>query len=117
MDNELLIALCVLWLSTTAAMVIFLKMWFLNDGEAFHPHSIDIEHRHNQFVVVSSTTECKYDCAVKSISAFVAPRGSSSSKQFTVLCVMIAVAGMSMYKCEYSLQNSKLLLKIFDSTV
>lgn len=28
-----------------------------------------------------------------SISAFVAPRGSSSSKQFTVICVMISVAG------------------------
>eukprot|EP01031_Cornospumella_fuschlensis_P033745 gene33745-40831_t len=37
---------------------------------------------------------CKLDCPVKSISAFVAPRGSSSSKQFTVLIVMISVAGM-----------------------
>lgn len=44
--------------------------------------------------MVQSPTTCKPDCLVKSISAFVAPRGSSSSKQFTVLSVMISVAGM-----------------------
>lgn len=93
MDKELFIALCVLWVSTTCALIVFLNMWFFNEGEAFHPHSIDVDHRHKLFVVVGSTTECKHDFAVKSISAFVAPRGSSSSKQFTVLCVMIAVAG------------------------
>lgn len=54
---------------------------------------VDIDHRHALFVVVHSNTCCKLDCCVKSISAFVAPRGSSSSKQFTVLCAMISVAG------------------------
>jgi hypothetical protein len=82
MDNELLIALMVFWLSSTTAIVVFLIMWWFNEGEAFHPHSIDIDHRHKHFVVVGSSTECKTDCAVQSISAFVAPRGSSSSKQF-----------------------------------
>lgn len=45
------------------------------------------------FLVVAGRTECKTDCAVKSISEFAAPRGSSSSKNFASLCVMIAVAG------------------------
>tara|TARA_B110000090_G_C13066909_1_gene325679 strand:- start:291 stop:473 length:183 start_codon:yes stop_codon:yes gene_type:complete len=34
MDNELLIALLVFWLSTTGALMIFLPMWFFNSGEA-----------------------------------------------------------------------------------
>lgn len=93
MDNELLIALCVLWCTTTAALIIFLSMWFFNQSEAFHPHSVDVEHRHSLFMVTNSKTMCKHDCAIKSISAFVAPRGSSSSKHFTVLTVMISVAG------------------------
>lgn len=93
MDGELLIALLVLWISTTAGLICFLRMWFTQGGEAFHPHSVDVEHRHGTFLVVNSRTVCKHDCVVKSISEFVAPRGSSSSKQFTVLIVMIAVAG------------------------
>lgn len=93
MDTELLVALMVLWLSTTTALVLFLRMWFAHDGEAFHPHSVDVDHRHGQFLAVNSRTMCKLDCPVKSISSFVAPRGSSSSKQFTVLSCMIAVAG------------------------
>ena len=93
MDTELLIALMVLWSSTTAALVVFLSMWFLNEGESFHPHALDIDHRHSLFVVVNSETVCKMDCAVKNISTYVAPRGSSSSKQFTVLCVMISISG------------------------
>lgn len=93
MDGELLIALLVLWISTTSGLFSFLRMWFTHGGEAFHPHSVDVEHRHGTFLVVNSKTVCKHDCVVKSISEFVAPRGSSSSKQFTVLIVMIAVAG------------------------
>lgn len=93
MDGELLIALCVLWFSTTVALIGFLCMWYLNGGEAFHPHSVEIEPTHRAFVVVSSKTTCKYDCAVKSISAFAAPRGSTSYQQFTALSVMIAVSG------------------------
>lgn len=94
MDQELLVALFVLWCASTSALVSFLRMWFSYAGEAFHPHSVDVEHRHGLFLVVNSRTMCKLDCPVKSISAFVAPRGSSSSKQFTVLIVMISVAGM-----------------------
>lgn len=93
MDTELLVALVVLWFSTTTALITFLRMWFSYHGESFHPHSVDVEHRHGLFLVVNSKTQCKIDCMVKSISVFVAPRGSSSSKQFTVLSVMIAVAG------------------------
>jgi hypothetical protein len=93
MDVELLLALCVLWFSSTIALVSCLLMWFFNEGESFHPHSVDIDHRHSLFVVVHGNTCCKIDCCVKSISEFIAPRGSSSSKQFTVLCAMISVAG------------------------
>ena len=50
-------------------------MWFDNSGEAFHPHSVDVEARHPYFLVVNSKTVCKREFAVKSISAFVAPRG------------------------------------------
>jgi hypothetical protein len=94
MDSELLIALIVLWCGSTVAMFLFLQMWFCNDGAAFHPHSVDVENRHPTFLVVNSKTECKRDCAIKSVSAFVAPRGSSSSKHFTALCMMISIAGM-----------------------
>jgi hypothetical protein len=47
----------------------------MNESEALHPHAVDIEMRHNLFLVVSNGTKCKKDFAVKSISAFVAPRG------------------------------------------
>lgn len=93
MDSELLIALCVLWLSTTGALCAFLPMWLWNDGESFHPHSVSVDQRHSLFLVVSSETECKWDCCVASISAFVAPRGSSASKNFTVLTIAVAVSG------------------------
>ena len=94
MDSELLIALLVLWCGSTMSLIVFLRMWFSDDGEAFHPHSVDVEHRHPTFLVVNSKTVCKKDCAIKSVSAFVAPRGSSSSKHFTALCMMISSAGM-----------------------
>lgn len=94
MDAELLMALLVMWTGSTVAMVIFLIMWFANDGAAFHPHSVDIENRHPAFYVVNSRTICKKDCAVKSVSAFVAPRGSTSSKYFTALSMVIAISGM-----------------------
>lgn len=93
MDEQLLIALAVLWISTTSALVVFFRMWFAYNGEAFHPHSTDVELRHNLFLVVNSKTVCKHDFVVKSISSFVAPRGSSSSKIFTVLIVIVAIAG------------------------
>lgn len=93
MDTELLVALAVLWLSTTTSLFFFFRLFLANGGEAFHPHSVDVEHRHHVFLAVNSRTMCKYDCPVKSISTFVAPRGSSSSKQFTVMSCMIAVAG------------------------
>jgi hypothetical protein len=93
MDGELLIALIVLWISSTTALISCLHMWLDDDGAAFHPHSVDVEHRHSSFLVVHSSTYCKLDCPVKSISSFVAPRGSSSSKQFSILIVMISIAG------------------------
>jgi len=46
------------------------------------------------FCVVSSETVCKTDFAVKSISAFVAPRGSSSAKIFSALMTIMSVAGV-----------------------
>ena len=91
MDVELLVCLLVLWFSSTMALVCFISMWFANEGEAFHPHAVDVDHRHKLFLVVRSQTQCKLDCTVKNISTYVAPRGSSSSKQFTVLVVMISV--------------------------
>jgi hypothetical protein len=94
MDTELFIMLLVLWTGSTLSIIIFLTMWFANDGEAFHPHSVDVENRHPTFTVVNSKTVCKKDFAVKSVSSFVAPRGSSSSKYFTTLCMVIAIAGM-----------------------
>lgn len=85
MDMELLLCLLVLWTASTASIVIFLMMWWCNEGEAFHPHSVDVDHRHKLFLVVRAETQCKMDCMVKNISTYVAPRGSSSSKQFSVL--------------------------------
>lgn len=83
-----------MWSASTLAIIVCFTMWFFNDGEAFHPHSVDVDHRHSTFVVVNSETVCKYDCTIKSISAFVAPRGSSSSKVFSSLCVIISIAGI-----------------------
>lgn len=94
MDAELLIALLILWTTSTTAIFTFLYMWFVNDLAAFHPHSIDVEHRHVNFQVVNSTTFCKRDHAIKSISAFVAPPGATSTKHFTVLIVIISISGM-----------------------
>lgn len=55
-DYQLLLALTVLWMSTTAALLIFIPMWFANDAESFHPHSVDVEWRHSKMLVVSSST-------------------------------------------------------------
>jgi hypothetical protein len=49
-------------------------MWIYNEGEAFHPHAVDMEQRHQMFEVVGSKTKCKTDFAVKSVSEFIAPR-------------------------------------------
>ncbi len=49
-------------------------MWIYNDGEAFHPHAVDMEQRHQVYQVVGAKTRCKTDFAVKSVSAFIAPR-------------------------------------------
>lgn len=38
-------------------------------------------------------TVCKFDCCVANISAFVAPRGSSASKYFTVIGIAICLSG------------------------
>ncbi len=67
MDDELLLALFVLWTASTLALVIFLLMWFANNGEAFHPHSVEISSPHKLLYIVSSETVCKSDFAVKSI--------------------------------------------------
>ena len=93
MDSELLLALCVLWSNSTLIMLAFICLWLLNEGECFHPHSVCVDKRHRLFSVVSSQTICQKDFAVKSISSFIAPRGSSSSKVFTALMVMLAVSG------------------------
>lgn len=68
-------------------------MWIYNEGEAFHPHAVDMEQRHQMFEVVGSKTKCKNDFAVKSVSEFIAPRGSTSDKHFTVFLIMGGVAG------------------------
>jgi hypothetical protein len=94
MDNELLLALIIFWLSTTITLFTFLPMWFMNGGAAFHPHSVSLHQRHSLFMVVSSETQCKKDFAVSSISAFVAPRGSTTSKYFAMLCTSTAIAGV-----------------------
>lgn len=96
MDYELLFALIILWSATTTCLVLFFLLVFNRDDHesAFHPHCVDVESRHNGFIVVKACTTCKPDCAVKSISAFIAPRGSSSSKYFGSILVIISVAGM-----------------------
>jgi hypothetical protein len=96
MDYELLFALLILWTATTACLVLFVDIAFNgHPGESsFHPHCVDVESRHYGFIVVKADTVCKKDCAVKSISAFIAPRGSSSSKYFGSILVIIAVSGM-----------------------
>lgn len=48
----------------------------MNESEALHPHAVDVDTRHNFFLVVTNGTICKNDFVVKSISAFVAPRGT-----------------------------------------
>ena len=83
MDAELLISLWVLWLAVWLACITAVFMWTFNRGEAFHPHCVDLDQRHKLFQVVKEPTSCKNDCAVKSVSAFIAPRGSSSDKYFT----------------------------------
>ena len=93
MDNELALALTIFWLSTTITLFTFLPMWFMNGGAAFHPHSVNLHKRHSLFMVVSSETQCKDDFAVASISAFVAPRGSTSSKYFAMLCTSVSISG------------------------
>lgn len=94
MDYELLFALLILWTATTTCLVLFMDLVFNNEEESFHPHCVDVESRHYGFIVVKSATVCKKDCAVKSISAYIAPRGSSSSKYFGSIIVIIAVSGM-----------------------
>ena len=96
MDFELLFALFILWSSTTACLVLFMHTLMHTDHGAtsFHPHCVDVECRHYGFIVVKSATTCKKDCAVKSISAYIAPRGSSSSKYFGSIIVIISVSGM-----------------------
>lgn len=108
MDYELLVALWVLWVSSTMCLFACAFMWLMNEGicvsmpyptvtvcrqglcsaygmhtyalcwlylgEAFHPHSVDIEWRHNFYQVVKSNTKCKVDFAVKSVSEFIAAR-------------------------------------------
>uniref|UniRef100_A0A7R9UCB2 Uncharacterized protein n=1 Tax=Pinguiococcus pyrenoidosus TaxID=172671 RepID=A0A7R9UCB2_9STRA len=93
MDRELLLTLLVFWSSTTAALIIFLRLWFANRGEAFHPHSVEVAPRHQHFLCVHAQTQCKRGFVVSSISAFVAPRGSTSNKSFTVLGCCISVTG------------------------
>ena len=57
-------------------------------------HCVDVDQRHGSFLVVEGKTQCKPAFVVKSISAFVAPRGSSSNKHFTALIIIMAVSGM-----------------------
>lgn len=45
------------------------------------------------YMVVKDKTVCKMDFAVKSISAYIAPRGSTSDKLFTVLVSILSTAG------------------------
>jgi hypothetical protein len=91
----LLIALAILWFSSTLLLILLSRFIFVNDSEAFHPHSVEVELRHasSQYLCVGAT-ECKRDCAVKHISSFVAPRGSSSSKYFDFCNIAMAVAGV-----------------------
>jgi hypothetical protein len=82
MDFELLMALCVLWISSTICLFTCAFMWLLNDGAAFHPHCVDMELRHGLYSVVRATTVCKTDFAVKSVSEFIAARYSFLSSRF-----------------------------------
>jgi len=93
MDFELSMALLALWFASTMALFIAAIMFLHNSGEAFHPHSIVMDRRHQFFAVVGANTVCKTDFAVKSVSAYFAPRGSTSDKIFTVLIVLCSVAG------------------------
>lgn len=95
MDKELLIALWVLWFSSTFLIVIFLRIFLVNDGESFHPHCVEVELRHSSsdFACVCATI-CKPDCAVKHISSYVAPRGSSAAKYFNTFAISMSVAGI-----------------------
>lgn len=95
MDAELLLMLIMLWGASSLALGKFLLFWFGGGGACFHPHSLNYDDRHASFLVTSSKTICKYDCVVKSISAFVAPRGSSSSQTFAILTVWLAIAGIA----------------------
>ena len=93
MDLELAFALIILWTTTTTFLLLFGNLWISNQACAFHPHSVDITHRHDRLYVVSGCTTCHPDMCVKSISAFVAPRGSTSAKYFTVLTTIVSVVG------------------------
>jgi hypothetical protein len=93
MDYELLVALWVLWVASTLCLFACAFMWLMNEGEAFHPHSIDMEWRHDFYQVVKSNTKCKVDFAVKSVSEFIAARGSSSEKYLTTLIVIVGITG------------------------
>ena len=79
---------------TIDVCVLLVLLRFRNLGESFHPHSIEVDSRHSMFLVVGDRTRCKPSFVVKSISAFVAPRGSSSNKHFTALILIMSVAGM-----------------------
>ena len=72
----------------------FIYCRFRNRGETFHPHSINVDSRHPMFLVVGGRTRCKPSFVVKSISAFVAPRGSSSNKHFTALIIIMSISGL-----------------------
>jgi hypothetical protein len=92
----------------------------MHDSEALHPHAVDVETRHDFFLVVKSGTKCKTDFAVKSISAFVSPRGASSSKWFTVLIVIMSISGMfgtfRWYKVGDAKMNETVLVLSFTSS-
>jgi hypothetical protein len=99
MDAELLIALWVLWLSAWVSCIIAAFMFLFNRGEAFHPHCVDLDRRHDLFQVVKKATICKNDCAVKSVSAYISPRGSSSDKYFTVSVQVLLLLVNAVANC------------------
>lgn len=74
MDHELLTALCLLWFASTWGLFAAAFMFVYNEGEAFHPHCVDMEQRHKMYSVVGAKTTCKTDFVVKSVSEFIAPR-------------------------------------------
>jgi hypothetical protein len=90
---ELMTMLAMMWMSTTLALVVFILFFFCNKAENFHPHSVGVDRRHALSMFVTEATICKPGHMVASVSAFVAPRGSSASKYFTVLTVSIAMSG------------------------